>query len=478
MSSYLKSDPSQVADFNSTEYDFKVFTTAISERQNKYDVNKEKINNYYNSLLNAELSRTDNQELRDQYVEGIQDKIKQLSSVDLSINANVAEASKIFTPFLEDKYIRSDMFVTSSAKKAHAEAQQLKNSTDKDKERGEYWSGGEELIDYELEQFKNSNREHTLSPNPIQYTPAVDVNALLLDKAKDYGFNVTKDFIGTTTADGMATSPNGEYIITTVNGDLVTEDCASSFFQMLNQEPAYQEYAKARAKLDRYRNTYSGGYDFQTVRDKTIKYKDKIYTKIQKDTRTYEETLGRIREDLKKVSNDSPYKVKLEGMRQHYEGLINSSNEHLGSLEFGGLYTENQLDEFNAKLITSEDAMTRAKAWTTMTESQKIEQNPVVANIYTEQQANYRELAQIAQQEKELFVRSEELKFKKSQDKFASMVQETQNQIEAYMEKIQPDKNGKKIVSKRELRTKFGDGEITKRLIEELSDYGDYKIKD
>ena len=477
MSSYLKSDPSQVADFNGTEYNFEMFSTGITERQNKYDINKEKINNYYNSLLNSELSRTDNQELRDQYVQGIQDKIKQLASVDLSINANVAEASKIFTPFLEDKYIRSDMYMTASAKKAHAEAQKLKTSTNKDKNEGEYWSGGEELIDYELEFFKNANRENTLNSKPIQYTPAVDVNALLLDKAEEYKFNVSKDMTATVTADGFTSSPNGEYIITTVNGDLVTKDCASSFFQMLNQDPAYQEYAKARARLDRYRKTYAGGYDFQTARNNSLKYREEVYNRITKNTLIYNETLGKINSDLEHEPDNSVYKEKLESMKQHYEGLIASSNEHLSALELSGIYTDEQLDELNAKMITSDDATTRAQVWTTMTESQKVEQNPVVANIYREQAANYRAGLERTLEERRLAIQEEELKLKQQDSVASTYIDKLKKDIKAKADKIFPVVDGVIKVSRKELKEYFKDVPLANDVIDGLTDSGDTEYK-
>lgn len=241
MATYLQGVTDYIPQIQPFKPDLNFYQGVLETKQAQYKAGYDQLNNIYGTMLNSELSRTDNNERRDEFFNKIQTDIQKISGLDLSRNENVEAAQKVFQPIIDDKYILKDMSFTKSYRREQGKADAFMNCTDEKKCGGKYWEGGVRALDYQRQDFMDADIDQSLGYQNPTYTPYVNVYKKAMDFAKDMGFD-TKT---------VSWSPDGRYMITTKNGPQMVTGLTDAFVNAFAGDPTVTGMYKTQAYLDR-----------------------------------------------------------------------------------------------------------------------------------------------------------------------------------------------------------------------------------
>ena len=271
--------------------DFNFYSNALQTKQAQYDAGYEKISSVYGTLLNSEMSRTDNINRRDEFFTKIDNDIKKISGLDLSKDQNVKAAGKIFQPLIDDKFIQRDIAFTKNYRRELDRAEGFKNCTDEKKCGGKYWDGGVRALNYKLDEFTKVNINDTLGFSNPTYTPYVNVYAKAMEFAKEMGFDE---------AQNISWTPDGRYIITTTGGPQQIPSLTDSFVNYLKGDSAAMSMYQTSAYLER--KDYATQYAEQFGGEEGAE-RDYLNTKITEINQIQQELLKQAEEELKTTKN-------------------------------------------------------------------------------------------------------------------------------------------------------------------------------
>ena len=217
--------------------DYKFLQDVLSTRQDRYDTNHNALNDLYGKIVYADLSREDNQKLRDQFSKELTPKLEQVSGLDLSLQQNVNTAKGLFKPFYDDKAMVKDIYFTKEYKRRMGYAQNLMNSPE-ESIRNKYSDWGVKDLQYQMKDFQSAQRDATVNmANPI-YTDNVNLVQRGVDALKEVGMNIKK------------TTTDGKWLITQKNGSLLTS-------QLVGFEPILDKEGKPTGDVDRKKPIYA-----------------------------------------------------------------------------------------------------------------------------------------------------------------------------------------------------------------------------
>jgi len=212
MATYLPNVKDYVPQMKAYTPDFKFLSDSLDSRQDRYNKTTKQLNNLYGDVVYADLSRSDNQEVRDNYAKRLAPKIQQISGLDFSLAQNVQAAKGLFKPFYEDEHIVRDIVYTKTYKDQMALANSYKKSP-VDKERQRYWEDGVQYMNYMMDDFQNKSRSESMSvplpeyyENPNLYEKAMEV--LNTGGPDGKGFKSIETYVDQT----------GQFIVTQENG--------------------------------------------------------------------------------------------------------------------------------------------------------------------------------------------------------------------------------------------------------------------
>ena len=130
MATYLQGVTDYIPQLQPFRPDYNFLGNILQTKQTKYDAAKRKVSDLYGSLLNAPLTKDSNIQRRDEFFKIIDDDIKKISGLDLSLQQNVDQAEKVFKGFTDDKYLVKDMVWTKKFENNVQKHENLKNCTD------------------------------------------------------------------------------------------------------------------------------------------------------------------------------------------------------------------------------------------------------------------------------------------------------------------------------------------------------------
>ena len=214
MATYLQNTTEYIPQFQPFQPDYNFLGNVLQNQQSKYDSNYKALNKTYGTLLNSPMSRTDNIKQREEFFQMIDNDIKRMSGLDLSQQQNVDAADQVFKSFWENKHMVRDMVYTKEYRRQVGIGESYRNCIDQDDCGGKYWDTGKLALDYQLDEFKNADRDATLTMSPGQYVPQINIQ----EKAMKYAQTI----LGKNGAFGITRvdwSPDGRYRITTTNGE-------------------------------------------------------------------------------------------------------------------------------------------------------------------------------------------------------------------------------------------------------------------
>ena len=210
MATYIRGVEDYVPSLEPFKPDYKFLSNVLDVRQDRYDTNFKQLNNLYNDVLNAPLSKKENIERRDQFANRLSNGLKQVSGMDLSLQQNADAAKGLFRPFFEDKDILFDMAYTKRYQKGMQDAQFFSTSP-REKDQNRYWQYGVSKLNIDMDRFKEASLTDARKMSLPEYVENPNIYERAFDALKESGLNAKQ------------TTPDGDWLITTTNGTALTE---------------------------------------------------------------------------------------------------------------------------------------------------------------------------------------------------------------------------------------------------------------
>jgi len=211
--------------------DFGAIGTLLQRRSAMYEQGFNQIKAANDSIVNAPLTNQNNEVLRTQYLQQAQQRLKDISSMDLSEGKNVDEAQSVFAPFWQDKFMLKDMAYTKQAQSEMSKAFAARDSTD-EKIRATYSDTAIQYIQNGLDPLRTANRTEE-DFNKVQQRRFIRSQNIMGDiekLRKDAGFEV------------QTVDASGPQIVTTTNG--VKSLTSYKNFIQANWKPEYDDYLR------------------------------------------------------------------------------------------------------------------------------------------------------------------------------------------------------------------------------------------
>jgi hypothetical protein len=192
--------------------DFGFLSTAMGQRQARYDKGFNAFKNLASSALNTVLTNGENQKTREDIFKKIQSNLKSTAGLDLSNQSNVAQAMSILDPIVNDKEILYDMSITKQNQDAASKLDSVKNSFDSEI-RDMYNEYSEMDIQQQSQKLKSAKRGDgsIMQVQPGEFVPYENPATMLNAAAKEIGLDVE---ITQAMGDGyMKTFKNGKIAV-------------------------------------------------------------------------------------------------------------------------------------------------------------------------------------------------------------------------------------------------------------------------
>jgi hypothetical protein len=240
MATYLQGVTDYIPDYQPFQPDLNFYGNVMQTKQNQYDTNWQSLNNLYGQLYGADLTHDQNIKKKDELLKQIDFNLKRVSGLDLSLEQNVTQATQVFKPFYEDKYLMKDMAWTKNWKNVYSSSNALKNSQD-EKQRKQWWSTGMQGLDLRRQMFKDATLDETLNMRNAQYTPFVNAVNEYMALAKKYD-------IGAVT---QLPDESGLYLVRKKNGELILPTLQNTFLAEYTNRPDIQDMYREKAFVER-----------------------------------------------------------------------------------------------------------------------------------------------------------------------------------------------------------------------------------
>lgn len=224
--------------------DYNFLGNVLQTRQSRYDASHKQLNKMYGTLLYSPMLRDENNQSRDQFFKMIDQDIKKMAGMDLSLQQNVDAASSVFKSLYDNKNIVKDMTYTKQYKDQLERANNFKTCLDQEKCGGTYWDTGVNYLHLKAEEFKNASAEEAMGMQAPEYTPFINVTEKAMNYVKEFmgkGFGVTN----------VSWSPDGRYIVTTKNGQNLTVPLYQLFQNQFGADQKIQDMYNTMAYVQR-----------------------------------------------------------------------------------------------------------------------------------------------------------------------------------------------------------------------------------
>lgn len=240
MATYIQGLTDYIPQIQPFKPDLNFYSTVLQTRQNRHDAARAKLGSLYGSLLYSPLTHPDNIARRDEFFKTIEQDIKKVSGLDLSLQENVDAAASIFEPLINDKSIAHDMSFTKYESDQMQAGEGLRFSNDPDKNGGYYSPEAAAAIQYRLNEYAASDLNQRLSMQPKRFTPYYNTQKMALDYAKNLGWVAT------------AVKKGGGYIFKYSNGMDIEPEIQQAFEANFANDPRFQEMYDTKAYVLRH----------------------------------------------------------------------------------------------------------------------------------------------------------------------------------------------------------------------------------
>ncbi len=337
MATYLQGVTDYIPQFQPFQPDLNFYNNVLQTKQTQYDSNYNSLNKIYGQYYYADLTHGDNVKRKEELLKNIDFNLKKVSGLDLSLEQNVTQATQVFKPFYEDKYLMKDMAYTKNYNNQLSRAQGLKNSDD-EKQRAQYWEDGVAALNYQREEFAEADISDTLNFGNAEYTNYVNVQEKAMKLAKESELSIESvDF-----------SPDGKWLVKTKNGEQLMEPLSKLFESQLGSDPAIQAVYKTQAYVNRKNYASSNAGQFGGDKNKAeMKYletnfnmlkeaQQKRYKDLQEASTTYDSKIRDIQSRIDKGEKnpDLPkYLARLQEGKSVNQSVLDRIESDVKALE-------------------------------------------------------------------------------------------------------------------------------------------------
>ena len=294
MATYIQGQQDYITQVQPTAPNLQFDAQILGLKQSKYDANHKKVSDLYGSLLNSDMTRTENNLARNEFFKIINGDIKKMGSFDFSLDANVTAAASIFESIYTNQNIVKDMVWTKNYNNEVARMDGFKNCLDEEKCGGTYWEQGEKYMNYKRKEFETASTGEALNTEDVRFIPNKSVMKEAIKLAKAADLNVTID------------KKNGDYIVRTKNGELITAPLTTLFKNTIGSNPAFADKFLAEAYVERndwvYNKIAMG--EFSTPEEAQMGYLNK---KQADNTAQLKSTAAALNQDLATLNNSVAY---------------------------------------------------------------------------------------------------------------------------------------------------------------------------
>lgn len=207
MATYLKGVTDAIPKQPEVKLDYDLLSKSLGALQGRYDSAYKSWKSMYNSLLSAELSSTDNEQFRADFMKKADAALSQVAGIDLANGANLQQAMTIFDPLVNDQQYVRDLYLTKTQRQQFSKMNQFKNSTDP-KLQAQYNPIMEQYLGIGMRRLSEMKRGDGSIDNASvsMFSPWQDTLEYARAAAKEQGLEI------------KTTTPNGEWMVTKVNG--------------------------------------------------------------------------------------------------------------------------------------------------------------------------------------------------------------------------------------------------------------------
>ena len=326
MATYIPGITDYIPQVQPFQPDYNFLGNMLQTKQSQYDQNYKQLSQKYGTLLNSDMMRADNIEKRNEFMKMIDNDIKRISGLDLSLQQNVDSANKVFDSFFQNKDLVKDMAFTKEYQKQLQVGEIMRNCLDQEKCGGKYWDVGMQALHYKADEFKKASKQDAMSMQVGRFVPQINVQEKtikylqdLLGKGGEGGFGV----------ESISYSPDGNYQIKIKNGanlsvplqQLIKAQYGKdqSIIDMYNTQAYVQRKGYIASNLDKF------GGDENAAEDAYFRQLDVDFQKAQLDLQEAQE-----RDNLVRAKNNALAKqIKLKGST----GDDQLSKDYLASLD-------------------------------------------------------------------------------------------------------------------------------------------------
>ena len=351
MATYLQGVTDYIPQIQPFTPDYNFYSGALNFKQGKHDAARKQLSTIYGSLLNAPLTREDNAETRDKFFNTIEQDIQKMAGMDLSLAQNSEAAAGVFNQLLDNKAIVKDMVWTKQFQSQQQRSQGFKNCVDPEKCGGSWWEGGDRLLSYNREAFKNASAQDAMNMGNAQYVAAQDITKKALALAKEADLNVSVDQV------------TGQWITTTKNGPMLIQPLQNLFMGSIAKDPKVKEYYNAQAEVARKDFMYSNKEQYGSLDAAEQAYIAEASVGIEQmfagTERALQDDVSNTQSKKKKldngIANTVPHKrSKLEEIRDDYNMIesgysstleeVKQANGEIAVAKRNNKYTGGQID--------------------------------------------------------------------------------------------------------------------------------------
>ncbi len=368
MATYIQGVTDYIPQIQPKSPNLNLFAKVAAFKQSKYDAAKTKLNNLYGSLLNAPMSREDNINARENFFKAISQDIHKMSGMDLSLSQNVEAAEDIFNQLTDNDQIVNDMAFTKDWQNKWAKRTRIKDCRGEDCGTDDWWEGGDRLMQYDMEDFKNATAEEAMGMRTGEYVAAQNVSKMALELAKEADFNVTQDTI------------SGGYIVKNKNGDLIKQPLEQLFSGIIGSDPKVKAYYNARGRVSRKDFSHQNAQQYGSVQaadqayiqekaqglkeanDLQIQGLNDVITGVDGKLASLNSKRNKAKREDQKRQYDSDIK-NLETQKQMLGATKAMREEESRNIEqaiINGSYTGDQIDQILGNAALSRDIQSSA----------------------------------------------------------------------------------------------------------------------
>jgi hypothetical protein len=316
MATYIQGVTDFIPQIQPFQPDLNFYGGLMQTKQNQYDQNWDSLNKMYGQYFYADLTRDNNIEKKDEYLKDIEFNLKRVSGLDLSLEQNITQATQVFKPFYEDKFLMKDMALTKNYITDRRAAEGLKNSSNEEM-RSQYWGTGIKYMDYRMEEFKETSDEESMSFSNVTYTPYQNIMDKALKIAKDADLSV----------ENVEFSPDGRWIIKKKNGEALEVPLQKLFEATLGADPGLQDIYRVQSVVNRKDYSYNNAAQMEGGKDAAeMEYLQKSYESLKALN-------DRSIKNLESQQNTTGIKVKLIEETQNKGNVTQKNTTYLENLK-------------------------------------------------------------------------------------------------------------------------------------------------